>query len=70
MRSSRGSTISPRVLLAVDKGVAVEPVGDFALKGMRRPMAAYNVLAAASPKNRTDVRFWQIVLQKSLNAER
>ena len=45
MRSSRGSTISPRVLLAVDKGVAVEPVGEFTLKGIRRPQTVYNVLA-------------------------
>ena len=36
--------ISPRVLVAVDKDITVEPVGDFALKGIRRPMAAYNVL--------------------------
>ena len=36
--------ISPRVLMAVDKDVTVESVGDFALKGIRRPMAAYNVL--------------------------
>jgi adenylate cyclase len=36
--------ISPRVLLAVDKAVKVEPVGEFALKGIRRPMQAYNVL--------------------------
>ena len=36
--------ISPRVLMAVDKDITVEPVGDFALKGIRRPMAAYNVL--------------------------
>jgi adenylate cyclase len=39
--------ISPRVLLAVDKAVTVEPVGEFALKGIRRPMAAYNVLSSA-----------------------
>jgi class 3 adenylate cyclase/putative methionine-R-sulfoxide reductase with GAF domain len=38
--------ISPRVLMAVEKDIAVEPVGDFALKGIRRPMTAYNVLAA------------------------
>ena len=38
--------ISPRVLMAVDKDITVEQVGDFALKGIRRPMAAYNVLAA------------------------
>jgi hypothetical protein len=37
--------ISPRVLMAVEKEVAVEPVGDFALKGIRRPLTAYNVLA-------------------------
>ena len=37
--------ISPRVLMAVEKDVMVEPVGDFALKGIRRPMTAYNVLA-------------------------
>jgi class 3 adenylate cyclase len=39
--------ISPRVLLAVDKAVAVEPVGEFNLKGIRRPMSAYNVLSGA-----------------------
>jgi class 3 adenylate cyclase len=38
--------ISPRVLMAVEKDIAVEPVGDFALKGIRRPLTAYNVLAA------------------------
>jgi adenylate cyclase len=37
--------ISPRVLMAVEDAVAVEPVGEFALKGIRRPFAAYNVLA-------------------------
>jgi class 3 adenylate cyclase len=36
--------ISPRVLMAVEKNVAVEPVGDFSLKGIRRPLTAYNVL--------------------------
>jgi class 3 adenylate cyclase len=38
--------ISPRVLLAVDKAVTVESVGEFELKGIRRPMMAYNVLGA------------------------
>jgi GAF domain-containing protein len=38
--------ISPRVLMAVEKDITVEPVGDFALKGIRRPLAAYNVLAS------------------------
>src|SRR5271154_3218180 len=42
--------ISPRVLLAVEERVKVEPVGEFALKGIRRPLAAYNVLSAASSK--------------------
>jgi GAF domain-containing protein len=44
--------ISPRVRLAVDKAVTVEPVGDFELKGIRRPMAAYNVLSAVEAKQR------------------
>ena len=39
--------ISPRVLMAVEDTVTVEPVGEFALKGIRRPLAAYNVLAQA-----------------------
>jgi class 3 adenylate cyclase len=37
--------ISPRVLMAVEKDVMVEQVGEFALKGIRRPLTAYNVLA-------------------------
>jgi class 3 adenylate cyclase len=37
--------ISPRVLMAVEKDIIVEPVGDFVLKGIRRPLTAYNVLA-------------------------
>ena len=41
--------ISPRVLMAVEDAVTVEPVGEFALKGYRRPLAAYNVVAAVSP---------------------
>jgi GAF domain-containing protein len=40
--------ISPRVLMAVEDAVTVEPVGEFELKGIRRPIAAYNVLAAKS----------------------
>jgi class 3 adenylate cyclase len=39
--------ISPRVRQAVDEAVTVEPVGEFTLKGIRRPMTAYNVLAAS-----------------------
>jgi class 3 adenylate cyclase/putative methionine-R-sulfoxide reductase with GAF domain len=41
--------VSPRVLMAVEEAVTVEPIGEFELKGIRRPIAAYNVLAAASP---------------------
>ena len=40
--------ITPRVLIAVENAVTVEPVGEFALKGIRRPLAAYNVVAAQS----------------------
>ena len=38
--------ISPRVLTKVENAVKVEPVGEFELKGIRRPLAAYNVLSA------------------------
>jgi class 3 adenylate cyclase len=38
--------ISPRVLTKVEGAVKVEPVGEFELKGIRRPLAAYNVVAA------------------------
>ena len=31
----------------VEHAVKAEPVGEFELKGIRRPLAAYNVLAAA-----------------------
>jgi class 3 adenylate cyclase/putative methionine-R-sulfoxide reductase with GAF domain len=36
--------ISPRVRQAVEKAIAVESVGEFVLKGIRRPMQAHNVL--------------------------
>jgi class 3 adenylate cyclase/putative methionine-R-sulfoxide reductase with GAF domain len=36
--------ISPRVMLAVVKAVTVELVGEFNLKGIRRPMMTYNVV--------------------------
>jgi len=39
--------ISPRVLMKVENAVKVEPVGEFELKGIRRPLAAYNVLGTA-----------------------
>ncbi len=38
--------ISPRVLTKVENAVNVEPVGEFELKGIRRPLAAYNVVGA------------------------
>jgi adenylate cyclase len=38
--------ISPRVLVAVENAVKVEPVGEFELKGIRRPLAAYSVIGA------------------------
>jgi class 3 adenylate cyclase len=37
--------ISPRVLMKVENAVQVEPVGEFELKGIRRPLAAYNVVS-------------------------
>ena len=40
--------ISPRVLMAIQDAMTVDPIGEFTLKGIRRPMAAYNVLAAKS----------------------
>jgi class 3 adenylate cyclase/putative methionine-R-sulfoxide reductase with GAF domain len=42
--------ISPRVLTKVENAVMVEPVGEFALKCIRRPMMAYNVLEASLSK--------------------
>ena len=42
--------ISPRVLTKVENAVTVEPVGEFELKGIRWPLAAYNVVAASPSK--------------------
>jgi adenylate cyclase len=42
--------ISPRVHTKVENAVTVEPVGEFTLKGIRRSMTAYNVLAASPSK--------------------
>jgi class 3 adenylate cyclase/putative methionine-R-sulfoxide reductase with GAF domain len=42
--------VSPRVRQAVERAVTVEPVGEFALKGLRRPMMAFNVLEASPSK--------------------
>ena len=41
--------ISPRVLTKVENAVTVEPVGEFELKGIRRPLAAYNVVSSEAP---------------------
>ena len=46
--------ISPRVLMKVEKAVKVEPVGEFELKGIRRPLAAYNVVGAVSSNTEAD----------------
>ncbi len=40
--------ISPRVLMRVENAVKVEPVGEFELKGIRRPLPAYNVVGVGS----------------------
>lgn len=40
--------ITPHALMTVEEAVTVEPVGEFALKGVRRPLAANNVLTANS----------------------
>jgi class 3 adenylate cyclase/putative methionine-R-sulfoxide reductase with GAF domain len=42
--------ISPRVRQAVEKAVMVEPVAEFTLKGIRRPMMTYNVLDSSPSK--------------------
>jgi GAF domain-containing protein len=42
--------ISPRVLTKVENAVTVEPAGEFTLKGIRRPMTAYNIVAASPSK--------------------
>jgi class 3 adenylate cyclase len=41
--------ISARVLMKVENAVKVEPVGEFELKGIRRPLAAYNVVGVSTP---------------------
>jgi class 3 adenylate cyclase len=40
--------ISARVLTKVENAVKVEPVGEFELKGIRRPLVAYNVVGAVA----------------------
>jgi class 3 adenylate cyclase len=46
--------ISPRVRQAVEKAVTIEQIGEFSLKGIRRPMLAYNVLAASASKSNSE----------------
>ena len=43
--------INPRVRQAVERTVAVEPMGEFTLKGIRRPMAAYVLESSLSRSN-------------------
>jgi GAF domain-containing protein len=43
--------ISSRVRQSVEKAVTVESVGEFTLKGIRRPMMACNVLASSTSKS-------------------
>jgi class 3 adenylate cyclase len=47
--------ISPRVLMKVENAVQVEPVGEFELKGIRRPLAAYNVISATRNSSQTQI---------------
>jgi len=42
--------ISPRVRQAVEKAVTLESVSEFELKGIRRPMMTYNVVAPSNSK--------------------
>jgi class 3 adenylate cyclase/CHASE3 domain sensor protein len=44
---SRQILINPRVLMEVEDAFTVEEVGEFALKGIRRPVTVYNVLGSA-----------------------
>src|SRR4051794_38944850 len=43
--------ISQRLYAEVEDAVDVEPVGEFALKGFKRPVAAFNVLAVREPSH-------------------
>jgi len=44
VRFGSKADIEPLVLMAVKDAVKVEHVGEFILKGIGRPLAAYNVL--------------------------
>jgi adenylate cyclase len=43
--------ISPRVLLAVEDAVTVEPAGELTLKGLRRPIVVYNVVGSVATRS-------------------
>jgi class 3 adenylate cyclase len=43
--------ISPRVLLAVEDAVSAELAGDFTLKGIHRPIKAYNVVGSIASRD-------------------
>jgi adenylate cyclase len=43
--------ISPRVLLAVENAMTVQPAGELTLKGIRRPIAVYNVIDVVAPQS-------------------
>ena len=47
--------IAQRLYAEVEDGVEVEPIGEFALKGFRRPVTAFNVVALRDPATRTTV---------------
>ncbi|HTV29989.1 MAG TPA: adenylate/guanylate cyclase domain-containing protein [Xanthobacteraceae bacterium] len=42
--------VTPRVLTAIGDAITTEPIGEFALKGIRRPLPAHNVLALKSTR--------------------
>jgi class 3 adenylate cyclase/putative methionine-R-sulfoxide reductase with GAF domain len=42
--------ITPRVRQAIEKAITVESVGEFELKGIRRPIMAYNVVETLPPE--------------------
>jgi class 3 adenylate cyclase len=41
--------IAQRLYAEVEQDIEVEPAGEFALKGFRRPVAAFDVVAVRSP---------------------
>jgi len=40
--------VSPRVAIAIEDAVALEEIGDLALKGLSQAVAVYNVLAVGA----------------------